>query len=69
MLTVVIAHAPSFGARVTAFDASAALKVRGVVAVKQVPTGVAVYAEGMWPAIKARDLLDITWDESGSEKT
>jgi isoquinoline 1-oxidoreductase beta subunit len=68
MLTVVVAHAPSFGARVTAFDATAALKVRGVVAVKQVPTGVAVYAEGMWPAIKARRLLDITWDESASEK-
>jgi len=68
MLTVVIAHAPSFGARVASFDAKMALAVRGVVAVKELPTGIAVYAEGMWPALKARALLDITWDESAAEQ-
>ncbi len=68
MLTVVIAHAPSFGAKVAAFDDKAALGVRGVVAVKQVPSGIAVYADGMWPALKARSLLDVSWDESAAEQ-
>ncbi|RZL96449.1 MAG: xanthine dehydrogenase family protein molybdopterin-binding subunit [Variovorax sp.] len=68
MLTVVVAHPPLFGAKVASFDAIEALAVKGVVAVKQVPTGVAVYAESTWPAIKARSRLRITWDESAAEK-
>ena len=64
MLTVVIARSPKFGGTVASFDASAAKAVAGVVDVKQVPTGVAVYAKGFWPAKTARDLLKITWDDS-----
>ena len=67
MLTVVVAHPPRFGARVASFDATAALAVRGVVAVEEVPTGVAVYAEGTWPAIKGRRALQVTWDDSAAE--
>ena len=67
MLTAVIARAPRFGAKVASFDATAAKAVKGVVAVKQVPTGVAVYANGFWPAKTGRDLLKITWDESKAE--
>jgi isoquinoline 1-oxidoreductase beta subunit len=68
MLTVVVARPPRFGARVASFDATRARTVRGVVEIKQVPTGVAVYANGTWPAIRARELLQITWDESAAEK-
>ena len=68
MLTVVIARPPQFGATVASFDATAAKAVAGVVDVKQVPTGVAVYARGFWPAKTARDLLKITWDDSKAEK-
>lgn len=68
MLTVVIARPPRFGATVASFDATAARAVSGVVDVKQVPTGVAVYAKGFWPAKTARDLLKITWDDSKAEK-
>src|ERR1700730_8065435 len=68
MLTVVIARAPLFGATVASFDATAAKAVAGVVDVKQIPTGVAVYARGFWPAKTARDRLKITWDESKAEK-
>ncbi|MBT2300457.1 xanthine dehydrogenase family protein molybdopterin-binding subunit [Variovorax paradoxus] len=68
MLTVVVAHPPLFGAKVASFDAIEALAVKGVVEVKQVPTGVAVYAESTWPAIKGREKLRITWDESAAEK-
>jgi isoquinoline 1-oxidoreductase beta subunit len=67
MLSVVVAHAPRFGATVASFDASQALAVKGVVAVKQIPTGVAVYAKSTWPAIKGRKALRIVWDESKAE--
>ncbi|MGH7712217.1 MAG: molybdopterin cofactor-binding domain-containing protein [Gemmatimonadaceae bacterium] len=68
MLTVVVARPPRFGARVASFDASDARAVRGVVDVRQIPTGVAVYADGFWPAKKARDRLRISWDESNAER-
>ncbi|HEY1124542.1 MAG TPA: xanthine dehydrogenase family protein molybdopterin-binding subunit [Sphingobium sp.] len=66
-LTVVVAHPPRFGATVARFDATQALAVKGVVAVKQIPSGIAVYAESTWPAIKGRKALAITWDESKAE--
>jgi isoquinoline 1-oxidoreductase beta subunit len=68
MLVAVVAHPPRFGARVASVDAARARAVPGVVDIKQVPTGVAVYANATWPAIRARELLQITWDESAAEK-
>lgn len=67
MLTVVVARSPKFGGTVASFDATAAKAVPGVFDVKQVPTGVAVYAKGFWPAKTGRDALKITWDESKAE--
>lgn len=68
MLTVVVARPPRFGGKVGSFDASETLKVKGVVDVKQIGSGVAVYANGMWPALKGREALKVTWDESEAEK-
>jgi len=68
MLTVLVARPPRFGAKVASFDATAAKAVPGVVDVKQISSGVAVYAEGTWPAMKGRERLRVTWDESGAEK-
>lgn len=68
MLTVVVARSPRFGGKVASFDASEALKVKGVVDVKQIGSGVAVYANGMWPALKGREALKVTWDDSAAEK-
>ncbi|KRE22118.1 aldehyde oxidase [Bosea sp. Root483D1] len=68
MLTVVVARPPRFGGKVASFDASAAKTVKGVVDVQQLPSGVAVYATGTWPALKGREALKVTWDESGAEK-
>jgi isoquinoline 1-oxidoreductase subunit beta len=68
MLTVAVARPPRFGGKVASFDAAAARAVPGVVDVKQVPSGIAVYANGTWPALKARDKLRVTWDESAAEK-
>lgn len=67
MLTVVVARSPRFGGKVASFDASATLKVNGVVDVKQIDSGVAVYANGMWPALKGREALKVTWDDSAAE--
>jgi len=68
MLTVVVARPPRFGGKVASFDAAAARSIPGVVDVKQLSTGIAVYAEGMWPALKAREALHITWDDTAAEK-
>ncbi|PZU85446.1 MAG: aldehyde oxidase [Chelatococcus sp.] len=67
MLTVVVARPPRFGGKVASFDAGESLKVKGVVEVKQIGSGVAVYANGMWPALKGREALKVSWDESEAE--
>ena len=67
MLTVVVARSPRFGGKVASFDDAKARAVKGVVDVKQLSSGVAVYATGMWPALKGREALAITWDDSAAE--
>ena len=67
-LTVLVAHPPRFGARPVSFDDAAARRVAGVVDVKMIPQGVAVYARGFWPAKKGRDALQVQWDEAGAER-
>lgn len=68
LLTAVTARPPQFGATVKSFDASKALAVKGVKKVVKIPEGVAVIADGMWPALKGREALKIVWDESRAEK-
>ena len=63
MLVAVVAHPPRFGATVRSFDASASKKVKGVVDVVQIPSGVAVLAQDTWSAKRGRDALQIDWDE------
>jgi isoquinoline 1-oxidoreductase subunit beta len=67
MLVAVVAHPPKFGAKVASFDASKTRAVPGVVDVVQIPTGVAVLADGYWTALNGRAALTVTWDESGAE--
>jgi isoquinoline 1-oxidoreductase beta subunit len=68
MLTVLVARPPRFGAKVASIDDAAARAVSGVVDVKPIPSGVAVYAQGFWPARKGREALRVTWDETGAER-
>ena len=63
MLVAVIARCPTFGGKVASFDAAPAKAVPGVRHVVQMSTGVAVVADGYWPAKKGRDALTVTWDE------
>ncbi|MCT9812351.1 xanthine dehydrogenase family protein molybdopterin-binding subunit [Acidovorax sp. Be4] len=72
-LTAVVAHPPVFGARLASVDDSAARAIKGVKAVLRVPLdrgaeGVAVVAEGYWPAKLGRDALQLQWDTSTVEK-
>jgi isoquinoline 1-oxidoreductase beta subunit len=68
MLVAMVAHPPRFGAKVVSFDDSAARKVQGVENVYQIPTGVAVVAKNTYAARQGRDALQVTWDDSKSEK-
>ncbi len=63
MLTVLIARSPVFGGKVKRYNADEARRQRGVHGIYQVPTGIAVAADGFWTAKTARDLLQIEWDE------
>jgi isoquinoline 1-oxidoreductase beta subunit len=63
LLTAVVARSPVLGGKVKSFNADRAMKVTGVKKVVQISTGVAVVADGFWPAKQGRDALDITWDE------
>lgn len=67
MVYVVIARPPRFGGAVKSFDDKEARNVKGVVEVKQIPRGVAVYAKNTWAAMKGRDALQIEWDFSKAE--
>jgi isoquinoline 1-oxidoreductase subunit beta len=72
-LTALIAHPPTFGAGFSSFDASAAQAVKGVVAVLTVELdrgarGIAVIAQGYWPAKLGRDALKVQWDVSKVER-
>ncbi|QUP56116.1 molybdopterin-dependent oxidoreductase (plasmid) [Ralstonia syzygii] len=71
MKVAVVARPPRFGGKVAKYDAAAAKAVKGVVDVVQIPTdrggtGVAVIADGYWPAKQGRDALQVTWDDTGS---
>ena len=63
MLVAVVARSPVFGGKAKSFDAAKAKAVPGVRQVVQISSGVAVVADGYWPAKKGRDALAITWDE------
>jgi isoquinoline 1-oxidoreductase beta subunit len=60
--TAVVARSPVFGGKVKSFRPEEAMKVPGVRAVVQVPTGVAVVADHFWAARLGRDALHVEWD-------
>jgi isoquinoline 1-oxidoreductase beta subunit len=72
-LIAVIARPPVFGARLASMDDAAARTKRGIRAVLRVPLdrgaeGVAIVADGYWPAHQAREALKLQWDMSKVEK-
>ncbi len=71
MRVAVVARPPRFGGQVASYDAAAAQAIQGVVDVVPIPTdrggtGVAVIADGYWPAKLGRDALQVQWKDAGS---
>ncbi|MDM5179253.1 xanthine dehydrogenase family protein molybdopterin-binding subunit [Massilia sp. DJPM01] len=69
----VVARPPVFGARVAKLDAAKARAIKGVIEVLEIALdrggrGVAVIADGYWPARQGREALLIDWDTSAVEK-
>ncbi len=67
LLVAMVAHSPRFGGKLMRFDASDALRVKGVSHVFAIETGVAVLAETTFAAKRGRDALRIEWDDSEAE--
>ncbi|MBD9363553.1 xanthine dehydrogenase family protein molybdopterin-binding subunit [Methylomonas fluvii] len=74
LLYAVVARPPVLGGKVLKYDASAALKVPGVVKIVELPSspppaefnplgGVAVIASNTWAAIQGRNALKIEWND------
>jgi isoquinoline 1-oxidoreductase beta subunit len=68
MLVAVVARPPRFGAKPGSVDSAKAKAVKGVTGVVTIPGGVAVVASSTWAAIKGRDALQVTWDETDADK-
>ena len=62
MLIAVMMRAPLPGAKAVTVNDAKARAVKGVSDVIQIPSGVAVLADGYWAAKKGRDTLEIQWD-------
>jgi isoquinoline 1-oxidoreductase beta subunit len=63
LLTAVVARSPVFGGKVKSFNADKAKAIKGVKDVVQIDRGIAVVADGFWPAKLGREALEIVWDE------
>jgi isoquinoline 1-oxidoreductase subunit beta len=63
MLYASVQKPPVFGGRVVSYDATEALKVKGVKKVVQVASGVAVLATNTWSAMQGRFKLKVRYDE------
>ena len=61
ILTATVVHAPQFGSTTDSFDATEALKVKGVRGVHDIGTGIAVVADTYYAASKAASLVTASW--------
>ena len=68
MLIAMVARPPKFGATFNSVDKSAAEKVPGVVNIIEIPRGLVVVAKSTWAAMKGRDALNITWDDTQADQ-
>ncbi|MEP7110162.1 MAG: xanthine dehydrogenase family protein molybdopterin-binding subunit [Ferruginibacter sp.] len=62
LLTALVARPPVFGGKVKSFNADKAKAIPGVKHVVEIERGIAVVAEGFWPAKLGREALEIEWD-------
>lgn len=67
MVHAAVRRPPAFGATVRKVEDGAARTIPGVLDVKPVPTGVAVYARDTWTAQRGAAALEVDWDLSKAE--
>jgi len=69
MVYTTVVTSPMFGGVLKSFDLGSAPDVNGFVAARALPdnSGVAVYAESTWAAIKARRAITAEWDNSAAD--
>jgi len=60
-LPTVVVRPPTIKGKVKTYDAAAALKMPGVVAITELPSGVAVTAKTFDQALKAKSAVQVTW--------
>ena len=63
MVYASLEQCPVIGGTVKSFDAEKAKTMPGVIDVVQIPDGVAIVADTWWHARKAREGLNVVWDE------
>ena len=66
LLRAVVARSAAHGGRLAGWSADRARRIPGVRDVLEIPSGVAVVADSTWAAIRAREALDLTWDDSAA---
>jgi CO/xanthine dehydrogenase Mo-binding subunit len=66
-VTAVMVRSPSFGGLLVDFDATEALKIKGVIDVIEVNNAVTVVANSYWPARKAAGMVVVNWDNSANQ--
>lgn len=66
MLYAVVARPAVVGARLRRVDDRAARALPGVVDVRELPGGVAVYATNTWAAKRGREALQMDWDDGAN---
>ncbi|MCP3732678.1 xanthine dehydrogenase family protein molybdopterin-binding subunit [Sphingomonas sp. MG17] len=67
MVHAAVRRPPAFGATVKKVEAGAAKAIPGVIDVKPIPSGVAVYARDTWAAQRGAAALEVDWDLSKAE--
>lgn len=68
MVYASLEQCPVIGGKVVSFDATKAKAMPGVIDVVQIDDGVAVVANSYWRAKKAREVLNVKWDEGAGAK-
>ncbi len=68
LLTAVVERPPVFGGKARQVRPDKAKAVKGVKAVVEIPSGVAVVADTFWNAKLGRDALEVTWEEGALAK-
>lgn len=66
MVYAMVVRSPSFGGTVKELDSREAKKVKGILDVFEVSSGVAVVGSSTWAVLQGRDRLNITWNRGES---